>query len=146
MKIEALGKVNENGELIIHNSKVFTELLLNLRNKDVEITISKRRKKRSGNQNRYYFGVLIPCIQQGLFDTQGEWLNTEEVHAFLKVHFNYKEITNTSNGEMVKLGKTTTELSTIEFEEYQDKCRIFADEFLNVIIPLPNQQASMNYE
>ena len=145
MKIEALGKINKNGDLIIHNRKAFAELLLNLRNKDVEIIISKRRKKRSGNQNRYYWGVLIPCIQQGLFDTQGEWLNTEEVHAFLKVHFNFKEITNTSTGEMVKLGKTTTELTTIEFEEYQDKCRQFADEFLNVIIPLPNTQSEINY-
>ncbi len=69
-----------------------------------------------------------------------------QIYPFLKVHFNFKEITNTSTGEMVKLGKTTTELTTIEFEEYQDKCRIFADEFLDVIIPMPNEQASMNYE
>lgn len=66
--------------------------------------------------------MVIPIIQQGLFDVQGEWLSVDDVHAFLKQNFNYKE-----------------------FEEYLDRCRAFADEFLNIIIPMPNEQVKIGY-
>lgn len=144
MKIQHFGHV-DNGILKIHYRAVFDSLLSNFNGKDVEVIVQRKRKKRSNNQNRYYWGVIIPCIQQGLFDTQGEWLNNEQVHEFLKQNFNYKEIVNQNNGEMIKLGLTTTDKTTIEFEEYQDKCRQFADEFLNIIIPLPNEQSEINY-
>lgn len=52
---------------------------------------------------------------------------------------------NETTGEVVKLPMSTTELSTIEFEEYLDRIRIFADEFLNIIIDLPNEQSQLNY-
>lgn len=144
MKLEFFGHVID-GILKIHYRKVFDELLSNFNGKDVEITIQRKRKKRSNNQNKYYWGVIIPCVQQGLFDTQGEWLNSDAVHEFLKQNFNYKEIVNENNGEVIKLGLTTTDKTTVEFEEYQDKCRQFADEFLNIIVPLPNQQSEINY-
>lgn len=145
MKIEATGNVNENGILYVYNRKVFDSLLHNLKGKEVNIIISKKSKKRSSPQNRYYFGCVIPCIQQGLFETQGYWLTVDATHEFLKGSFNYKELVNETTGEVVKLPMSTTELSTIEFEEYLDRIRIFSDEFLNIIIDLPNEQSQLNY-
>lgn len=63
MKIEATGNVNENGILYVYNRKVFDSLLHNLKGKEVNIIISKKSKKRSSPQNRYYFGCVIPFIQ-----------------------------------------------------------------------------------
>lgn len=142
MKLEFTGKV-ENGVLRIYHRSVFDSLICNLNSKEVEITISRKRKKRSGQQNRYYWSCIVPIIQQGLFETQGEWLTTDVVHEFLKANFNYKELVNKDTGEVIKVPKSTTESTTIEFEEYQDRCRMFADEYLNIIIPLPNEQAEL---
>lgn len=89
--------------------------------------------------------MVIPIIQQGLFDVQGEWLSVDDVHAFLKQNFNYKELVNKRTGEVVAVAKTTADLATIEFEEYLDRCRAFADEFLNIIIPMPNEQVKIGY-
>jgi hypothetical protein len=143
-KIEHIGTVDDNGILKINYRSVMTELLLrHFKNSVVTVTISKVKKKRSNQQNRYYWGVIIPCIQNGLFETQGEWLTPDATHEFLKSNFNYKELVNESSGEIIKLPKSTTESDTFDFEEYLDKCRLFADEFLNIIIPMPNEQSEI---
>lgn len=142
--IELTGTVSD-GVLRLHNRKLFDTLLCQFNGKDVIIKIQKQKKIRSNYQNRYYFGVVIPIIQQGLFDVQGEWLSVDEIHAFLKQNFNFKELVSGNTGEVVKVAKTTTDLATIEFEEYLDKCRVFADEFLNIIIPMPNEQVKIGY-
>jgi len=140
MKLEATGIVSD-GILKIHHRKVFDAMLLHFNNKEVCIEVFKKKKRRSTPQNKYYWGVIIPCIQNGFFETQGEWLNINNTHEFLKSNFNYKELTNKDTGEVLKLGLTTTTKTTIEFEEYLDKCRAFANEFLNIKIPLPNEQS-----
>jgi hypothetical protein len=142
--IELTGTVSD-GTLKLHNRKLFDTLLCQFNGKDVIIKIQKQKKIRSNYQNRYYFGVVIPIIQQGLFDVQAEWLSVDEIHAFLKQNFNYKELVNKRTGEVVAVAKTTADLATIEFEEYLDRCRAFADEFLNIIIPMPNEQVKIGY-
>lgn len=142
MKIQATGIVN-NGLLKIHNRKVFDAMLVSFNGKQVTIEVKRSRKIRSNPQNKYYRGCVIPAIQMGLFETQGEWLTDDETHEFLKRNFNYKEIVSKSSDKVMKIGLTTTDLSTIEFEEYLDKCRQFSNEFLNIIIPLPNEQATI---
>lgn len=142
MKLEFFGKVDD-GRLHIYNRNAFISLLKNFNGKEIKISIERKKKTRSCPQNRYYWGCIIPAIQQGLFETQGEWISIDEVHEFLKQNFNYKEIVNDKTGEVLRLGITTTDKSTLEFEEYMDKCRQFADEYLNIIIPLPNEQANL---
>ena len=142
MKIEFFVNVDD-GRLHIYNRNAFVSLLKNFDGKEIKITIERKKKTRSNQQNRYYWGCIIPAIQQGLFETQGEWISIYEVHEFLKQNFNYKEIVNDKTGEVLRLGITTTDKSALEFEEYMDKCRQFADEYLNIIIPLPNEQANL---
>lgn len=143
MKLEAIGIV-ENGALQIYHRKVFDAMLERFNGKEVRLQVTKKRKNRSNPQNKYYWGVVIPIIQNGLFETQGEWINANETHEFLKTNFNYKELVNESTGEVLKLAQTTTTKTTVEFEEYLDKCRAFALEFLNIEIPLPNEQIEIN--
>ena len=42
-------------------------------------------------------------------------------------------------GEKIPITKSTTELSTVEFEDYVAKIRMWAASFLSLIIPLPNE-------
>ena len=108
--------------------------------KTVEITIRRATNKRSNNQNAYYWGVIIPIIQEALYDAWGEVRGKEFVHELLKANCGYKEIVNESSGEIVRVPKSTTENTTTEQEVYHDACRLFAKDMFNVEIPLPNEE------
>ena len=145
MKLEALGKVDRNGIMRIHNRHIFDSMLLNhFKDKDVEVVVKTAKKNRSNNQNRYYWGVVIPIVQQGIFDTQGDWMTAEQTHQFLKTNFNYSEKVNEKTGEVLRFTNLTSYLSTIDFEIYMDKIRAFSDEYFGVIIPMPNEQTTIN--
>lgn len=63
------------------------------------------------------------------------------IHGFLKDKFlhNGIEIAN-AHGEVEQLPPSTTRLSTIEQEEYHEDIRRWGAEYLNIVIPLPNEQ------
>lgn len=127
------------GKLTKHTETIAEAIKMH-EGKDIKVTIERHRKNRSNPQNRYYWGVIVPLIVQGLRDTQGEIYSNEEVHEFLKANFNYNELVDESTGEVLKIAKSTTENDTFNQEEYHEKVRIFAFEFLNVSIPLPNDE------
>ena len=102
------------------------------------LTLTKIYKKRSLNQNAYYFGVVIPLVRDGLFDV-GYKLSNDQTHEYLIETFLRVEITNESTGEIKYINRSTTELKTIEFMEYIDNIISWALENLDINIPLPNQ-------
>ena len=58
-------------------------------NKDVLLTIQPLKRTRSNQQNRYYWGVIVPLIQNGLEDVSGELRSKQDVHDFLKFNFKH---------------------------------------------------------
>lgn len=128
----------EDSKIIPYNLALYSELLGRFNNKEVLLSIHQQKKKRSNDQNKYYWAVVIPMIQQGLFDLQGEYFGIEDTHNFLKQEFNFKEIVNKDTGEALKIGLSTTQLTTVEFMDFLDKIIDFADKFLNIKIPPPN--------
>jgi hypothetical protein len=98
------------------------------------IEIKEFRKDRSSLQNRYYWGVVIKelCNHTGY--------NADEMHELLKAKFNPKELVFKKTGESIKIGGSTAELDTLDFENYLEQIRIFALSDLDVLIPLPNQE------
>jgi hypothetical protein len=143
MKIEIESNVL-NGKLK-KNRDLISEVIQSLEGKDIVIIIEKKRKKRSNNQNAYYFGLVIPMMKQGFYNSLGEHVGTDEIHTFLKNRFLFKEIVNEQNAEIIKMPQSTTELTTIQFEEYLDKIREFGLEFLNINIPLPNDTLTIDF-
>lgn len=125
-----------NGQIIPHDMMMFNTMLHGLEG-DFNLSFKKVKKRRSNQQNKYYWGVVIPIVTQGLMSLHGDYLSPEDVHEFLKFRFNYKEID--TGVEVLTIGKQTSSLSTFEFAEYIDKIIIFADEYLNIIIPEPNE-------
>jgi hypothetical protein len=101
-----------------------------------------RAGKRSILQNGYYWGAVIPAIQDGLKDL-GHELDKEEIHDWLKGKFNYTEVINKSTGQYEQVPISTTKLTRTEFCEYIEKIQRFAAEFLNVVIPDPGQSAEI---
>jgi len=106
-----------------------------------EVSIAKEKKSRSNNQNRYYWGAVIPIVRQGLLDL-GIRMTSEETHDLLKYKFLLVEHI-TKDGEIVRgLGKTS-DLTTSEFMDYLAAIQEWAVEFLSVQIPDPNEQVRL---
>lgn len=101
--------------------------------------------KRSNQQNRYYFGLVIPLFQKGM-QTKGMDVTKEEVHAMLKARFNFSEVVNESDGEFLRVPMSTTRLNKEGFSEYIAKIQQLAAEFLEIVIPDPGVQTTMEYD
>ena len=146
MEIKADGYITENGKLRIDQDfkPVFLEKISKNAGKKVVVTVNVEGKKRSVQQNHYYYGVVVGLVQEALLSEWGETLTKEEVHELLKQNCNWKEVVNSETGESIKIAQSTADLSTTEFEEYTERCRRFAAEYLGTSIPLPNEQ--INFE
>lgn len=108
--------------------------------KEIEVTIQRKKRSRSGEQNRYYWGVVVEMIRMGIKEL-GDDADAEQVHEFLKGRFlPARERIDETTGDMIyRLPASTTALSTIEFSEYVEKCCQFAAEYLGLSIPLPQK-------
>ncbi len=88
-------------------------------------------KSRSNNQNSYYWGVVIDLLAQ---ETGNE---SSDIHEALKIKFLLKRIDIFGN-KIASVG-STADLTSLEFDGYIEKIRVWAAEFLKIIIPLPNE-------
>lgn len=128
----------------ILNPAAFQRVLLGLKDGKYKVEIAKM-DQRSLQQNRYYFGLVIPMIQKGIYD-MGTEITKEECHEFLKAKFNYVEVVNEATAEYVQIPRSTTAMNKEEFCLYIEKIQRFAIEFLNIVIPDPSTQMSISYQ
>lgn len=143
MKVQFKAKAS-NGVFSIGNREFFDRYLKTLADGNYSITIEKAKKKRSLNQNRYYFGVVLPIL---LFNFRemgfNELQNVEQVHDIVKVKFLTETMAN-ENGEFLQRIKSTTELSTSQFMDFIAEIQQWASEQFNITIPDPNQVLEIN--
>ncbi len=97
------------------------------------LEINKSKSVRSLNQNRFYWGVVLPIMSDHFGYT------TEEMHqicasTYLSYEKGDKEFT-----------KSTTKLDTKEFEAYIEKIRQWAMSEHGVHIPVPNEVTEEMY-
>lgn len=91
------------------------------------LEVLRSKKVRSLNQNKYYWGVVIKILSQHTGYTSDE-THQELARMFLSYESNSKRFV-----------RSTAKLNTFDFEQYMDKCRKWAQEEMNVLIPLPNE-------
>ena len=136
MNISFDGKV-QDGKLKLYDQQLFLEHVKKFEGKSVTLSLEKGGK-RSNQQNRYYWSVIIKYI----VEHTGQ--DADDVHEYLKGKFNAVEfeIPRKDTGEVVdqaRIGRTTTKMTTIEFMQYVEKIQRWASEFLGIAIPDPNQ-------
>ena len=119
----------DNGGLKFDRRSSVDEYIGTLIGQRVEVIIRKPRTKRSDVQNSYYWGVVIELLSKEL------GYDKDEIHEILKYKFLQ------SNAMGMPYVKSTTKLSTGEFEEYLSKIKRWAAEFLHIVIPDPNEAA-----
>ena len=127
-------RVDDNGVIQGLDRKKFAREVKELfSGKSIEITVRRKKKHRSVQQNRYYW--LVVTI---LSDYTG--FTKDEMHAILRSKFLRAEKVNEDTGVVYEYVKSTTELTTVEYEEYLDDVRRFAAQEFNMNVPMPNEQ------
>lgn len=123
------GKV-KGGKFKPEDPKLFLTAFYPHEGKDVEVTVSRKRKHRSNKQNAYYHGVIVKMVAEFTGETP------ERTHQYLARMF-LEEVSKIDDSKMIT--KSTTELSTAEFETYAEDCRMWASQFLNLYVPNPEE-------
>jgi hypothetical protein len=99
----------------------------------VDITIAVREESRRKKQNNYYRGVVVKWIA----NETGQ--HADSVHEWLKLEHNATtiEMLDKRTGEVTeqKVPRSTVKLNVQEFCDYVDKCKLWAAEFLGIIVP-----------
>jgi hypothetical protein len=139
--IELNGEINAEGKAHIFNQKELTKWFADNAGKRFTIKVERLKKKRSTPQNAYYWGVVVPMVRERLYELGNE-CTTQDTHEVLKAKFNTIEVLNTDNvsDEIVQ---STKVLSTVGFMEYLDKIQRWANQFLGIVIPNPNEQVTL---
>jgi hypothetical protein len=95
--------------------------------KRVSVTITRERKAGSHRQQGYYFGVIIPLLMDYGYDKDEAHEALKHEHLRVPVDSGYPPRT-----------KSYAALSTVEREEYHEKCRMTLSR-MGTYCPLPNE-------
>lgn len=127
-----LGQIND-GVLSLDKAGQFKQYLHSLNGKRVELTVEKLKHPRTNSQNRYYHGVVVKLIAEHTDH------DPEQVHEALKQLHSPKWYLFPDKDVAKAIPTSTTRLDTVAFVEYTEKCRMWANEFLGLNIPLPGE-------
>ena len=146
MKIEIITSISNN--LFKRNRNLVLNAIKYFNGKDVVITFSKPKKSRSNNQNRFYWGVVLPLVQNGLLEATGELRSCDNIHykILLPLFAPLNEIINKDTGESLNERLTSSEMTTTQFCEYIMEVQKWGAEFLGIDIPSPNEENLLNFD
>ena len=146
MKIEIITSISNS--LFKRNRNLVLNAIKSFNGKDVVITFSKPKKSRSNNQNRFYWGVVLPLVQNGLLEATGELRSCDNIHykILLPLFAPLNEIVNKDTGESLNERLTSSEMTTTQFCEYIMEVQKWGAEFLGIDIPSPNEENLLNFD
>lgn len=113
-----------NGRLKVNNRKAFDDYIAKLAG-EVVVAVGNGRRRRSEDQNGYYWGVVIKLAGQHC------GYHPEEMHDAFKMMFLRRE---TPGAPPTIL--STTSMSTVEFSEFVERCRAWCAE-QGIVVPDP---------
>ncbi|HWT01153.1 MAG TPA: hypothetical protein VN256_12970 [Pyrinomonadaceae bacterium] len=125
-----LSNINAKRQLIQH---------INLLSGLYEVSIKRRKRNRSLNQNSYYWAAFIPGWLEWLRREEGDSsITAEQAHIALKCAvLGSKVITNKSTGEAIDVPPTTRDMNTTEFNNYLESAAKFLAEFAGIVVLPP---------
>ncbi len=127
----------------ITNKRLVRQAFDSLKDGRYQVTIESNNN-RSNPQNAYLHGVVIPLVFDGLRDAGFDDVrDKEDAKLVIKTLFLTRKIHNPENGDTIPIIRKTSELTTTEMMQFIDEVIKWAAEYLNVQIPLPNEQMEM---
>jgi hypothetical protein len=141
MNFEIISEV-KNGSLT-RNRNLIKDAIATFEGKQIVIKIEKAKKKRSTQQNRFYYGIIIPIVQNCLKEA-GHIMTNESTHDLIKLKFLKEALfVNEETGEVIERIKSTTELSTSQFMDLLAEINNFTFEYFGVSLPSPNDDLTL---
>lgn len=128
------GKV-VNNKLLLDQESGFRSSLTSYNDKQVILTLDVKRKRRSDNQNRYYWAVIIKILST-YFGYEQEEMHEALKMMFLKVHG--------GDGKPDTI-RSTSKLTTLEFNDYIDRVIRWASKDFSIVLPDPNDWQDTGY-
>ena len=120
------------GKLKLENPERFKQYLSRFKpEEELQVVVSKWKRQRSNQQNRYYWGVVLFTIALETGHTE------EELHEVFKRMFLPKKFVKWNEKEIAMPG-STTEQDTLAFNQYIEKIIIEAGT-LGISIPTPDE-------
>lgn len=130
------------------NINTVLDIVKQFEGKEVLLTFELPKKKRSNNQNNFYWGICIPLIQNGLKEVTGEYKSVNDIHykILLPLFAPIREIININTGECLEEKISSSEMTTTQFCQYILEIQKWASEFLGIDIPNPNENMILNFD
>ena len=138
MKIVYPAKVVDGQIKIVHRKQFDADVKF-YEGKEIIITVEKKKKKRSLSQNAFHWGVIIPILKQAFYDV-GSIYTGEQIHDMMREMFLKVTDPVGNDGQFITRTKSSTELSTVEWMDWNREITIWAAEFFGIVIPEPNEQ------
>ena len=117
----------EQGKICLERRDEFAKHIASLDGKPVELILKREVKRRGSAQNRYYWGVVLKTFGDGT------GYQPEDLHEALKRRF----LAIDPDAPLV-MTRSTSELTTVEFNEYLEKVLQLAAE-MGVFVPSPGE-------
>jgi len=141
MELAFKARLRDGKVSFLYPEQVATDIRRFFKEGSLEIAVREPRVYRSSQQNRYYWGVLIPVVMDGLKEA-GNYFDRQETHELLKHRFLTEDVI--VNGEKVIEGaRSTTKLTQREMNDYMDSVRAWAYEYLGITIPVQGEQTEI---
>ena len=129
------------GRLPAAEERELSALLARMEGKPVVVTVKEVKRRRSNDQNGYYWGVVVPAVT-AMFRDAGNYVDENDTHEFLKLRVGkISRVIVTPDGEVHKSLGSTAKLSVSEFADYVARVRAWAAEH-GCDIPEPNEVPS----
>jgi hypothetical protein len=146
MKIQVHTKIV--GGKVQRNKKAIREAFAHFEGKEITVTVERKKKTRSPEQNAYIHGYLFPGIYHSMLEAgwNKEELSLNRVKEHCKSLFLRESIYNEQKNQYIEYVKGTSECSTLEICEFIDNCIRWAAEELGAELMYPNEQSEIIFD
>jgi len=129
----------------IHYRDEFWQSVFAMGDGNYQVTIEKKYRKRSLQQNAYLHGYLFPAVRELRIESgyRPHEMTLQIVKDDLKKMFLKTTIINEKTGEYIERVKHTSELTTVETMEFISAIHQWAAEYFGVKLLMPNEQTEM---
>lgn len=132
----------ESGVLNENQLNMLIQAIHGLKDNKYLIEVSRYYKKHSDKQRGFYFGNFLQAQIDCFKEFWGETYTKEQIHDFNKINFWGTE-KMLDSGEIIKMPGTSSDKSTIEYEEVLEKIREWHRITFEFELPYPQQQAEI---
>ena len=117
---------------------------------DLPLMSNSSSDPRTNAQNRYYRGVVLPCVRQGMIDAGMDrsdvysdalpsTLTNADVHVYLKTNFAIEDIVDENGMTRGITVVSTTQMTVERFATFIDNIKMWAVQYLDTVVPEPYQ-------